>query len=220
MRNTLEMLMARQGLGQAAQEDTTGWLVASESLLWRGSKALASYSYQRRKRVLNRYNQPVDHAARHKAFCAAIPGVVVLPHEVVKESKYWWDWKWERHTLPTIEATRVHPDTQTALDVITVGRCTWAPPWWVDVTATEAAGIAAWVRYYRGEVRENTLDAAMITLWRDEDPTERKRRERVNLLGDSLSETGRALLAAATHLWEGVYLRGLESANSAQSWRG
>lgn len=220
MRNTLEMLMARQGLGQAAQEDTTGWCVASESLLWRGSKALASYSYHRRKRVLNRFNQPVDHAARHRAFCESIPGVVVLPHEVVAESRYWWDWKWERHTLPTIEATRVHPDTQTALDVITVGRCTWAPPWWVDVTATEAAGIAAWVRYYRGEVRENTLDAAMITLWRAEDPKERKRAERMQRLLDSLSETGRALLAAAMHLWEGVYLRGLESANSAQSWRG
>jgi hypothetical protein len=219
-RNTLAMLMTRtqgHGLG-AAKEDTSGWLVASESPLWRGAKALPTYSYQRRNRVMNRRNRPVDHAAWHKSFCAAIPGVVVLPHEVERIG-HRWDWSWATQVLPTIEATRVHPDTQTALDVITVGRCTWAPPWWADVTATEAAGIAAWVRYYRGEVRENTLDAAMITLWRDEDPDERKSRERVNLLGDSLSEAGRALLSAATQLWEGVYLRGITSANSAQSWR-
>ena len=167
-RNTLAILMARQGLGQAAQEDTTGWLVASESRLWRGAQALPFYSAQRRNRVLRRFNEPLDHAARHTAFCASIPGVVVLPHEEIEKHKIdRWNWSWERHVLPTIQATRVHPDTQTALDVITVGHCTWAPPWWVDVTSTEAAGIAAWVRYYRGEVRENTLDAAMITLWRD-----------------------------------------------------
>ena len=218
--NTLAMLMARtKGHGQgAAQEDTSGWLAASESLLWVGTRALVSYSRLRRTRVSRRWREPVDHAAWHKTFCAGIPGVVVLPHpDTQPRSK--WEWAWCDHVYPVIEATRVHPDTQTALDVITAGHTTWAPPWWVEVTATEIAGISAWVRYYRAEVRENTLDAAMITLWRDEDPKERRRSERMDLLRESLSETGQALLSAATLLWEGVYLRGVESADSAQSWR-